>query len=175
MAQPYIGEIQAFAFGYCPEGWLPCYGQTLSIQQYTPLFALIGTAYGGNGSSTFMLPNLVGRVAISQGQGPGLSPYQVGDQPGEAGVALQIDQMPWHTHSLQLGSKGSANATAAPAAGSSIAVDPNFNGFLPPPADTTFAPGAMGLSGNSEPHPNIQPTLAMIYCIATQGEFPSFG
>jgi microcystin-dependent protein len=174
MSDPYIGEIQAFAFGYYPKGWLPCFGQILPIQQYTPLFSLIGTFYGGDGARTFGLPNLVGKVAMSQGQGPGLGPYRVGDTAGSVSVTLQVGEMPMHTHPLQLGNKISPNATAGPQAGTGVALDPNFNGFLAPPPDTAFAPSSVGPTGGSQAHPNTQPTLAMIYCIAYEGEFPQF-
>ena len=174
MSEPYIGEIQAFGFDFAPVGWLPCFGQVVPIQQYTPLFALLGTAFGGNGTTNFALPNLTGRVAMSQGQGPGLPGYVLGEPLGQATVSVQVTEMPAHTHTLQLGNKVNAESTAGPTAGTSAAIDPNFNGFLPPPADTLLAPSAMGLTGGSQAHPNNQPTLAMIYCIATNGQFPSF-
>ena len=174
MAYPYIGEIQAFAFGYCPLDWLPCDGRLVPINQFTPLFALIGTTYGGDGTSTFGLPNLVGRVAMSQGQGPGLTLRTIGDDVGDAAVALIEGEMAWHTHGLQLGDRTTPNGTAAPS-GTSVAIDPTFNGFVALPGNTTLAPTAVGLTGGSQAHPNTQPTLAMIYCIATAGEFPSFG
>lgn len=175
MSEPYVGEIQAFAFGFCPDKWLPCDGRPLSIQRYTPLFSLIGTYYGGDGRTTFNLPNLVGRVAVSQGQGQGLTPRVLGEQIGEATVTLLQPQMPMHTHGLQLGDRSATNGTAGPTGGSNVAIDPGFNGFVPPPANTTLAATAMVPAGSSQPHPNTQPTLAMIYCIATEGIFPSFG
>lgn len=174
MSDPYIGEIQAFGFSFAPAGWLPCYGQLLSIQQYSPLYSLIGTSFGGNGTTNFALPNLVGIVAMSQGHGPGLSNYFIGMPIGSETVNVMIAEMPAHSHTLQLGDKASANSTAAPTAGTSVAIDPTFNGFLPPPADTPLAFSAMGSTGGSQAHPNNQPTLAMIYCIATVGQFPSF-
>lgn len=175
MTDAYIGEIQAFAFGYCPQNWLPCDGRILPVQGNSTLFSLIGTYYGGNGTTNFALPNLVGRVAMSQGQGPGLQPYNVGDAPGEISVTLNVAQMPMHSHGLQLGSKGSPNGTPGPSATSNVALDPSFNGFLAPPSTTMLAINGVTMTGNSQPHPNTQPTLAMIYCICVSGIFPNFG
>jgi microcystin-dependent protein len=175
MSDPFVGEIQAFAFGYAPRGWLLCDGRPLPIRQFTPLFSLIGTYYGGDGTTTFNLPNLVGRVAVSQGQGPGLTPRVLGEEIGEATVTLTQSEMPAHTHALQLGDKSSTNGTAGPTGGSNVAIDPSFNGFVPPPGNTTLATTAVAPTGGSQAHPNTQPTLAMIYCIATEGIFPSFG
>jgi microcystin-dependent protein len=175
MSDPFVGEIQAFAFGYSPDKWLPCDGTLLPIRQYTALFSLIGTFYGGDGTTTFALPNLVGRVAVSQGQGPGLTPRTLGEQIGEATVTIGQAEMPSHTHALQLGSSLSTNGTAGPTGGSNVAINPSFNGFVPPPSNTTLSPTAVVATGRSQPHANTQPTLAMIYCISTSGIFPSFG
>lgn len=175
MTDAYLGEIQAFAFGFFPQNWLPCDGRTLQIRQYTALYSLIGTSYGGDGSTTFLLPNLVGRVAMSQGQGPGLPSYRIGAAPGAAAITLGVGEVSAHTHGLQLGDRSSPNGTAAPSATSNVAIDPAFNGFLPPPATTTLAVNSVTMTGGSQPHPNAQPTLAMIYCICTNGIFPSFG
>lgn len=174
MTDSYLGEIQAFAFGFYPANWLPCDGRMIAIQKNPALYSLIGLNYGGDGATTFALPNLVGRVAMSQGQGPGLQPYRIGDAPGEMGVTLGVDEMPSHSHGLQLGNKASPNATAAPSAESNVVIDPAFNGFLPPPATVTLATNALTMTGNSQPHPNAQPTLAMIYCICVDGIYPSF-
>jgi len=174
MADPYLGEIQAFAFGFYPYKWLPCDGRLLSVRQYAPLFALIGTYYGGNGTVNFALPNLVGTVAMSQGQGPGLSMRNIGEEVGSNTENLTIQEMPAHKHGLQLAKSGAAGATPGPTGTSNVAMDPTFNGFLPLPATTTFSPNAMTMSGGSQAHPNDQPTLAMIYCICTDGIFPTF-
>lgn len=175
MSDPFVGEIQAFAFGFSPVDWLPCDGRLVPIRQYTALFSLIGTYYGGDGTTTFALPNLVGRVAVSQGQGPGLTPRLIGEEIGEPTVAIGQAEMPSHAHGLQLGSKAATNGTAGPTGGSNVAIDPSFNGFVPPPANTTLSPTAIVATGGSQPHLNTQPTLAMIYCISTSGVFPSFG
>ena len=175
MTDSYLGEIQAFAFSYAPLNWLPCDGRLLAIQQYSALFSLIGTYYGGNGTQNFALPNLVGNVAMNQGQGPGLQPYTIGETVGETAVTLSTNEMPMHTHGLQLGNSASPNSTTGPSATSNVAIDPSFNGFVPPPATTALAMNSVNMTGNSQPHPNAQPTLAMIYCICVNGIFPSFG
>lgn len=100
MAQPFIGEIRMFGSNFAPAGWMFCNGQTLSIAQYTALFSLIGTTYGGNGTSTFNLPDLRGRLPVHQGQGPGLSFYTIGQAAGVETVALNSTQMPQHSHAL---------------------------------------------------------------------------
>ena len=102
MAEPYLGQIQIVAFNFAPRGWFLCNGQTLAIQQYTALFALIGTYYGGNGTSTFQLPNLQGRVPIHQGTGPGLSTYTIGEQGGVENVSLLYNNMPIHNHLINV-------------------------------------------------------------------------
>jgi microcystin-dependent protein len=175
MSDPYLGEIQTFAFGFAPINWLPCDGRLVSIQQFAALFSLIGTNYGGNGTTNFALPNLVGSAAMSQGQGPGLSPRVIGEQVGSDTVTLTLQQIPAHKHGLQLGNRTATNGTPGPTGSSNVAIDPTFLGFVAPPNTTTFAAPAMGLTGGSQPHPNDQPTLAMIYCICINGIFPTFG
>ena len=174
MTDAYLGEIQTFAFGYYPQNWLPCDGRPMAIRQNTALFSLIGTTYGGDGTTTFLLPNLVGRVATSQGQGPGLPYYPAGSTVGEMDVTLATTEMPSHTHGLQVANQTS-DSTTAPSATSNVLINPGFNGFVPPPATTTLATNAVTITGNSQPHPNAQPTLAMIYCICVNGIFPFFG
>lgn len=174
MTDSYLGEIQAFAFGFYPNNWLPCDGRPMAIQQYATLYSLIGTYYGGDGTRTFLLPNLVGHLAMNQGQGPALPSYPLGSTLGEMGVTLSINEIPSHSHGLQLGSSASPNSTPGPSATSNVAIDPNFNGFLPPPATTTLAANAVTMTGGSQPHANAQPTLAMIYCICVNGTYPSF-
>ncbi|MBC7586411.1 phage tail protein [Tardiphaga sp. vice352] len=174
MSDPFIGEIQAFAFGFVPKGWALCDGSLLPIQRYSTLFSLIGSLYGGNGTTTFALPNLVGRVAISQGQGPGLVDYAIGDVLGSSTVSVTQQEMPAHLHPMQVGTTAATNSTPGPTGGSNVAIDPSFNGFIAPPSNTTFATSAVVPAGGSQSHPNVQPTLAIAYCIALQGVFPSF-
>jgi len=100
MSEPFVGEIRAFGFDFAPQGWLQCNGQTLAISQYAALFSLLGTTYGGNGTTNFQLPNLQGRVAIGQGNGAGLSPYVMGQAAGTENVSLATAQIPSHTHAV---------------------------------------------------------------------------
>ena len=174
MSDPFLGEIQVYPYSYVPYGWALCNGQILTIQSNPTLFGVIGNAYGGNGTTNFALPNFVGRVAINQGQGPGLSQYVVGQTAGAQTVQLAQSEMPMHTHPLQLGVKTSTNSTAGPTGGSNVAIDPAFNGFVAPPVNTSFAPISVVASGGSQPHANAQPYLAMAYCIALQGSYPQF-
>jgi microcystin-dependent protein len=179
MTSPYVGEIQAFPFTLATGGfnnaWLPCFGQLLAIQAFTPLFALIGTYYGGNGTTNFQLPNLNGSVAISQGMGPGLSQRDIGEIIGSVTVSLTSSTMPAHVHTLQLGSRTAQNAAAGPGTASDmVAIDPSFNGFVAPPGTLTLAPNAVTFTGQGVPHDNMQPFQALIYCICYAGIFPSF-
>jgi microcystin-dependent protein len=180
MAQPYLGEIQAFAINFASSGfngngsWAPCFGQLLSVSQYSALYSLIGTTYGGNGIQNFGLPNLNGHIVASQGQGPGLSNRLLGETWGETQVNLQSQQMASHTHALQLGTGTGGTPTAQPSAGSAL-LNPGFNGFVNPPSNTTLATTAVSLTGGGQAHDNMQPTLAIVYCIALTGIFPTFG
>ena len=174
MSEPFIGQIDVFAFGFAPKGWAACNGQLLGIAQNQALFALLGTQFGGNGTTTFALPDLRGRVAISQGQGPGLSSYNMGDHAGVENVTLTLQQMAAHNHTLAGDDeKGSA---VIPKAG--YFAIPNND-----PATLTLYgaaaslvplnPGSVTSAGSGGPHSNLEPTLAMNYCIALQGIFPS--
>ena len=181
MPEPYIGEIVAVGFyfgpsGFRPDSWLPCDGRLVPIQQYAALFSLIGTYYGGNGTTNFALPNLNGRVAMSQGQGPGLSNRDLGEQVGVDDVTLSLDQMPRHNHQIQLGKSGAPNATPGPGTpGTTAAINPVFNGFVADAPNTAFAANAIGFDGNSQPHPNRQPNTGLWYLISVAGVFPPFG
>src|SRR5262249_34190458 len=154
----------------------PCLGQIVPIQQFVSLFSLIGTNYGGNGTTNFALPNLSGSVAISQGQGPGLANRGVGGSVGSATVGLMCGGRGKDKHTRQLG--GGAAQNAAPGPGTSanmVAIDPQFNGFVAPPANTTLSPNTVTFTGQGLPHDNMQPTQAIVWCIAYAGVFPSFG
>lgn len=179
MSDPFVGEIQAFPFAFAAQGfnqaWLPCLGQTLPIQKFTPLFSLIGILYGGNGTTDFQLPNLNGAITNSQGAGPGLAPRTLGETIGSATVTLKTEEMAAHAHGLQLGNDAASGAAAGPGTGSNMAaINPAFNGFVAPPVNTTLAPNAMSLTGSGQPHDNTQPTQAIVWCIAYSGIFPSF-
>lgn len=180
MTEPFIGEIQLFGFNFNPRGWAFCNGATLPIQQNTSLFALLGTQYGGNGQTTFQLPNFIGRAGCEQGQGPGLTPRSMGETFGTSTVTLTTEQMPAHNHSFVLFSQSDTGKRAAsPSPGNALSVptDPNAFPFVPPGTiNTQFAPNMiMPNQGGGQPHQNQQPYLAVNFCIALQGVFPSFG
>jgi microcystin-dependent protein len=175
----FIGMIGLFGFNFAPKGWATCNGQILSISQNTALFSLIGTTYGGNGQTTFALPDLRGRVPLGQGQGPGLSNYEMGQVSGSENVTLIQPQMPMHNHMMmaspQAGSTNSPN-------GSFLAVSAGTVDNLGEPVTVntygssggaTLNPQAISIAGGNQPHPNMQPYLGMNYCIALFGIFPS--
>jgi microcystin-dependent protein len=175
---PYLGEIQVFAFDYAPVGWALCNGALLPISQNTALFSLIGTNYGGDGRTNFQLPNFTARAPCSQGTGPGLTPRSIGEPFGDNGVALSTGTMPMHTHALTVFDQpDTTKRSAAPAANYALIPPQNVNPFVPsnPVPNTQFAPNTVGSAGNNLPHENCQPFLAVNFCIALRGAFPSFG
>lgn len=176
MSQPYLGEIRLFGFGRVPTGWFACNGQLISIAENDALYALLGTTYGGDGISTFGLPDLRGRVPVHQGTGTGLSPYVLGQRAGTESVTLIGQQMPQHTHTMVA---TTLTATAkTPAATLELGA---LNGDVLYVTDTSgaaaFAANALSVSaaGGSQPHENQMPTLTVQYCIAQYGVFPSQG
>ena len=170
MSEPYIGEIRIFGFGFAPKNWALCNGQLLSIAQNQALFSIMGTTYGGNGQTTFGLPNLQGRVPIHWGNNSqGSIAYgQVG---GEVNHTLSINEMPQHFHgilaSTGAAAQGSADSAYLPtfASGSQPYASASGNGAM--------GAGTIGNSGGSQPHPNMQPYVVTNICIALQGIFPS--
>lgn len=177
MTEPFIGEIQIFGFNFPPRGWAFCNGATLAIQQNTALFSLLGTQYGGNGQTTFMLPNLCNRAATQQGTGPGLTPRTIGESFGSNNVTLTQDTMPAHTHSLTIYNQPDASKrTGTPATGNYLGLPTTGTPYVKnAPLDAQFSPFITSPVGNSLPHENRQPYLATNFCIALQGVFPSFG
>lgn len=180
MTTPYIGEIQLFGFNFAPKDWALANGATLPIAQNTALFSLLGTTYGGNGQTTFQLPNLMTQAACNQGQGPGLAQRTIGEAFGENSVTVLQTQMPAHTHGLQLFHQTDASKlVGTPAAGNAISFPKSvptkaFVAGTPPPPITAFAGNVIGVAGGSQPHENRQPYLAVNFCIALYGVFPSF-
>lgn len=179
--EAYIGQIILFAGNYAPEGWLLCNGQTLAVADYQPLFVLIGTAYGGDGMTTFKLPDLRGRVPIGLGAATAHSSARVlGQVVGEEAVTLTAAQMPVHTHALEA---TTAAATTNVPTGNLLAAVPAGNVFYldppnPVPTGVTIqtlplAPGAVGQAFGSGPHNNIMPSLVLNYIICTSGIFPT--
>jgi microcystin-dependent protein len=167
MADPFIAEIKMFAGNFAPRGWAFCDGQTLSIAQNTALFSLVGTTYGGDGVTTFKLPDLRGRVPIHQGQGPGLSPYVLGEVSGSESITLTTANLPAHSHpanSTQAQASGTRPAGAVPAAGG--AYNTASDG-------STMNNGFIGNTGANQPFDNHQPSLCVNFIIALEGIFPS--
>lgn len=164
MAEPFIGQIMLFAGNFAPRGFAFCAGQLLPIAQNTALFSILGTTYGGNGQTTFALPDLRGRVPLGPGQGPGLQNRDLGESAGEESHTLIVGEMPQHAHLPQAANSDQTTNRAAgsvPANGGVYSTSPNASG----------AP--TGLAGGSQPHNNLQPYLGLSYCIALEGIFPS--
>ena len=179
MSQPFIGQIQTFGFNFNPRGWAYCNGATLPISQNTALFSLLGTIYGGNGQTTFQLPNLAGRAAIQQGNGPGLSPRSLGETFGTNTVTLNSNQIPQHNHSMVLFAQNDQGRRShSPGANNALSVssDTQALSFLPGASPSTnFAPNMLSPSqGGGQPHQNQQPYLGINFCIALEGIYPSF-
>ena len=169
MANPFLGQIGLFSFGFAPQGWAFCNGQTLPIAQNQALFALLRTTYGGDGVTTFGLPNLQGRAAVSAGQGKGLSPYALGQVGGETAHALTMQEMPNHLHNAATAS----DTTQLNPQGHYWAPNTGSNNTYAATAAGMMSRSALGVSGGGQPHPNMQPSLALNFCIALVGTLPS--
>jgi microcystin-dependent protein len=171
MSSPFLGEIKLFACKFPPKGWAFCNGQQLAIQQNQALFSLLGTTYGGNGQTTFALPDLRGRVPLHFGTGQGLSTYNLGQNGGSESITLIQSQLPAHSHMMvcNTSSGGQANPTnnypSVPSSSSAGIYESTYN--------STMATGMLGNTGGSQPHENRQPSLVLNYCIALVGIFPS--
>lgn len=173
MADAFLAEIRIFAGNFPPTGWAVCEGQLLPIAQNTALFSLLGTTYGGDGRSTFALPNLNNRFPLGQGQGPGLSPRALGETGGSEAVALDSAQMPQHRHELRA---ALAPSTGTP--GPDKALAPATGGALiyrASGAPQPMAPQTLAAAGGGQPHDNLQPYLGLNFIIALQGIFPPRG
>jgi len=179
MSQPFLGEIRMFAGNYAPKGWQLCNGQLLAINQFTALFSLLGTTFGGNGINNFQLPNLQGRIPVGEGQGIGLTGRTLGEFSGTESVTITPQTMPQHNHQFMVTSAvatlNTTNATSVPAAeiapvtGSFYAV----NVGTPPLTMGTLNPASLAANGGSTPHTNLMPALCLTFIIAMVGIFPS--
>ena len=170
MSQPFVGQVVAVGFNFAPVGWALCNGQTLSISEYQVLFTLIGTTYGGNGTTTFNVPNLQGRGIVNTGQAPGLQNYTLGAPGGSESVTLTTAQIGTHTHTLN----AAANATAAVPAANEVLGTPSKAIYATTGVTTPLAGNAIGNgSGGSLPHENRQPFVTVNYIIALFGLYPS--
>jgi microcystin-dependent protein len=173
MSDAYIGEIRMFGGNFPPVGWAFCDGSTLSISQYDALFALIGTTYGGDGQTTFNLPDLRGRLPIHQGQGAGLSARTLGEPGGVEQVTLNQGQLPPHNHTALA---NSGIGTVDSPYTSYWAGSANTPQFAPgSQANTTMSADTIGFTGGNQPHSNLQPYLAVSFIIALEGIFPTQG
>ena len=171
MPEPFVGEIRLFPYNNVPSGWQPCSGQSLPVAQNAALFSLISTVYGGNGNPNFQLPDLRGRVIVSQGLSASGRNYVVGQTGGSETVQLDSTTLPMHTHSFNGtsldGAKNSPNDAVIAKTSSSV--------VLAPPTSPLQSLNSASISsqGSGSGHENRQPSLALIYCIATQGIYPS--
>jgi len=176
MAEAFLGEIRMAGFNFAPAGWALCNGQTLSISQNTALFSLLGTTYGGNGTTTFQLPNFQSRVPIHQGQGSGLSPYVIGQYGGIENVTLTVNEIAAHTHLVYADGDVPSNNSPSPS-GNALATFAAGGDIYATAAGlkkaVTMNPLMIAAAGGGQPHPNIQPYLVVNFIIALEGIFPS--
>ena len=168
--EPMIGEVMMFAGNFAPRGWALCNGQLMSISQNTALFSLLGTNYGGNGTTTFALPNLQGHAAAHQGQGPGLSPYGVGEEFGVNNVTLITGEMAAHTHNLM--ARNDPAELQAPDSDRVLARSTAGFGYTTGSPNVNLNTQVVSVTGGAQPHPNQQPLVVMSFIIALLGIYP---
>lgn len=170
MSEPFVGEIRMFAGNFAPRGWAFCDGQLLAVSQNDALFSLLGTIYGGDGRTTFGLPDLRGRIPIHAGTGPGLSPRRLGSKGGEEAVTLTVNQLPSHTHPLQ----ASADSATGPNPATSVLAETLTDRvYRDDTQDVNMAPSSITSVGGSQAHTNIMPFLCVHFIIALFGIYPS--
>ncbi|MEA2490081.1 MAG: hypothetical protein QOH21_1873 [Acidobacteriota bacterium] len=167
MADPFVAEIRIFPFNFAPKGWAWCDGQLMPLSQNTALFSLLGTTYGGDGKSTFALPDLQGRAPMHPGQGPGLSLHDLGETGGSETVTLLESEIPAHSHAYSASARAADNLNPGAALfGAGTAM------YAPVAGLVSMAPEALAPAGGDQPHNNMQPYLTFYFCIALQGVFP---
>ena len=169
MSDPFVGEIRMFGGNFAPAGWAFCNGQTLPISEYDTLFNLIGTTYGGDGQTTFNLPDLRGRLPVHQGTGTG-GTFTLGEAAGVETVTLTLQQTPAHTHSF-VGTTNQAGTTNPPT--NILGQNPGSNIYVEDQAAVALAPQSLLSEGGSQPHDNFQPYLCVSFIISLFGVFPS--
>lgn len=173
MSDPFVAEVRIVGFNFAPRGWAMCNGQLMPISQNTALFSLLGTTYGGDGRSTFALPDFQGNIGVHPGQGNGLSYYDLGEIGGSDVVTLLQTEMPNHTHNLMsVPDPGDTNIVTSNAIGRSSGASVYSNAAAPL---VTMNPMTLGVTGSSLPHNNMQPYLTLNFIIAMQGIFPPRG
>ena len=175
MSDPFVAEIRIFGLNFAPRGWAFCSGQLMPLSQNTALFSLVGTFYGGNGKTTFALPDLQGSAPMHPGQGPGLSLHDLGEQGGVETVTLIESEIPAHFHALNANTDN-ANVQI-PNPSRSLARSVNANAYKAPSGQPVvdLAPNAVSPGGGDAPHTNMQPYLALNFCIALEGIYPPRG
>lgn len=174
MSDPFVGEIQIYGFNFAPYNWAMCQGQLMPIQQNTALFSLLGTQFGGNGTTNYQLPNYTGNAACGQGQGIGLTLRTVGETFGSDSVTLLPGEMPMHTHGARIYNQPTtANRSGIPVSGDAV-ITPGSVTILAATttANTTFPVQTIGIAGGSDSHENQQPYLTLNFCISLAGTFP---
>jgi microcystin-dependent protein len=171
MSEPFIGQICIYGFNFAPRGWAFCNGQILAIAQNTALFSLLGTTYGGNGTTTFALPNLQSRLPLHFGQGAGLSSYALGQASGTESVTLTQNSLPPHNHASTTPATAADGTSIDPAAGAVLGAGINI--YTVGAATIQMSPTPTSLTGGGQPVSIVQPILAINFCIALQGLFPS--
>jgi microcystin-dependent protein len=170
MADPFVAEIRIFPFNFAPTGWAFCAGQLLPISQNTALFSLLGTTYGGDGKSTFALPNMQGNAPMHPGQGPGLSLHDLGETGGSDTVSLLESEIPSHSHTLRADILDIADTNVV-SPNASLALSSGGTLYQSAPNGNLSA-NAIAPAGGDQPHNNLQPYLTLNFCIALQGIFP---
>ena len=169
MSDPFVGEIRMFAGNFAPQGWAFCDGRLLDVSQNEALFSLLGTTYGGDGRTTFALPDLRGRIPIHAGSGPGLSPRPLGSQGGTENETLSINQMAPHSHPFQ----GTDQPAVSPSPAGNAPAKPARNAYINEAPGSALAAGAVTSSGGSQSHTNLMPYLCVNFIIALFGIYPS--
>ncbi len=172
MADPFVAEIRIFPFNFAPKGWAWCDGQLLPISQNTALFSLLGTTYGGDGKSTFALPNLQGSAPMHPGQGPGLSLHDLGETGGSEVVTLLESEIPSHSHQLLASTQPGEDAAPSPAEAIARSVGASLYQTVTNNNIVQLSPNAIAPAGGDQPHNNMQPYLTFYFNIALQGVFP---
>ena len=166
MSEPFLGELKMMSFGFAPKGWALCNGQFLPINQNQALFSLFGTTYGGNGQTTFALPDLRSRTPIHFGNG-----FTLCERAGEENHTITANETPQHTHSLM--ASNTTATTAVPGTTLALANSANYEAYRPATTPIPLQPTTVGAVGGSQPHNNMQPFLTVSFCVALQGIFPS--
>lgn len=169
--EPFLGQIILVPYNFAPNGWFPCDGRLLPIASYSALFSLLGTTYGGNGTTNFALPDLRGRVPMSDGNGPGLTPRTLGEVGGSETNMLTIPQMPSHNHTvIAVSTEGNQNSPTGNLPADTKLLDKEYSNTV---GNTIMSPQMIGNTGGNQPVNNIQPFLTLTYIISWQGIYPS--